>query len=183
MANENDANSVDTGPVAVVASDDPATSNERVKHFGAPRLVPIVCGVFVLALNAYLLTAGPVAYFFKNAAAWGVAMSTTLVLTSIFIGLLLVMQPFVLGARHGTQSVDGLSYGRRLLVPVALVLLAVLADLWAVQRWTSEVEQGRTPCIEVYDRAEGIRKDNPKFRMPADSPDELRCKVNQSVLS
>ena len=37
------------------------------------------------------------------------------------------------------------------------------------------------PCIEIYEKAAAIAKDNPRFRMLDTDRDEVRCKVNAAL--
>jgi hypothetical protein len=59
-----------------------------------------------------------------------------------------------------------------------------LFTLWALQVNKTAGERGASsnkPCIEVYEKAAAIAKDNPRFRMLDTDRDEVRCKVNAAL--
>jgi hypothetical protein len=171
----------DTDPVSTVTVAEATPSKTRSAQSRHRRLFPVFCGLFVLLLNGLLLTAGPLNVVLRHVNWLSTAVSMTLVLTSIFLGAVLVVQPRVLVGSMDAPSGPDRHYLRWVLVPVVLAIVAVLAVIGAVESWAG-YEKRSTPCLELYQQAESIRKDNPKFRMPENSSDEMRCKINQYVL-
>ena len=142
--------------------------------------LPLLLGVIFLLANVLVVSRVPGAFKAKSVVA---SMSTLLLLVSV--GLCLALIVYGLAARRGEEAGEG--RGRHLRTVGVTLLLAVLAPLftvWALQLSKTTSERGASatqPCIEIYEKAAAIAKDNPRFRMLDTDRDEVRCKVNAAL--
>jgi hypothetical protein len=152
-------------------------------------IVPTLLGVSVLALNIHIL-ASPIHWIFTTAG-WGGPIALIALITSVFLGVFLIVYAILLSGFERSQSPLGLKadvgprqgswYLRWVVVPLVLALLAPLVTVWAIDynRDLSQGSRAPKPCIELYQAAANTYKDNPNFRMPAGDPDQRRCFINQ----
>ena len=144
---------------------------------------PALLGVFVLVLNIFVLTSpfnASIKWIYRGTS-WGGPAIWASVITSIFLGLFLIVYAFLLRHHEGNRS--GSWYLRWVVVPILLALLAPLVTLWGINY---NRELVTTPpldkaCVELYQAASSVLKDNPKFRMPPNDPDEQRCGINNAI--
>jgi hypothetical protein len=153
-------------------------------------LFPFLIGVFILALNIFVVARLQGVFVAKN---FQGNIAVTLAATSAFIGLFLVVYAIVLRLfeRNGTEILPGSTtddgarqaswYVKWVVVPLLLGLLAVAATISSVEV-NRRIYNNKQPCIELYQEATSIYKDNPKFRMPSGDSDEDRCGINKAVL-
>jgi len=155
----------------------------------APRLrrsplavLPLLLGVIFLLANLLMFQRVPTVFTAKNING---AMSLMLLLVSVALSLALIV--YGLAGRRGDTGEIGEGRGRHLRtvgVPLLLALLAPLFTLWGLQVNKTVGERGAQatkPCIEVYEKAAAIARDNPRFRMLDTDRDEVRCKVNAAI--
>ncbi len=65
---------------------------------------------------------------------------------------------------------------------MGLVALSATIGGMELNRATTERQTPTpTPCVELYEKAQGIAKDNPRFKMPATDRDEKRCGINAAI--
>jgi hypothetical protein len=161
----------------ILASDDGSIAPSR------PLLmIPILVGMFVLALNILLMTAGVARGPFTRIS-WSLPgnISVALISASLFIGIFLVVYALVIRNRGGKATADsGRWYLYWIVAPLGLGVLAVLATLWSL-RSLQAAENPNKPCLDLYQQAQSIRRDNPNFKMPIEAADQLRCKINESL--
>jgi hypothetical protein len=143
-------------------------------------VLPILLGVLFLLANLLIFARVPTVFTVKNVSG---TISLLLILVSVIISLALII--FGLAARRGEEAGEGRGRHLRTIgVPLLLALLAPLFTLWALQVNKTAAERGASstkPCIEVYEKAAAIAKDNPRFRMLDTDRDEVRCKVNAAL--
>ncbi len=140
-------------------------------------VLPILLGVLFLLANLLIFARVPTVFTGKSVSG---TISLLLILVSVIISLALII--YGLAARRGEEAGEGRGRHLRTIgVPLLLALLAPLLTLWALQVNKTTAERGASstkPCIEVYEKAAAIAKDNPRFRMLDTDRDEVRCKVN-----
>lgn len=146
-------------------------------------VLPLLLGVIFLLANVLMFVRVPTAFTVKNATG---AMSLMLLLVSVALSLALIV--YGLAARRGDAEEIGEGRGRHLRtvgIPLLLALLAPLFTLWGLQVNKLAGERYERsfgkPCIEIYEKAGNIAKDNPRFRMLDTDRDEVRCKVNAAL--
>ena len=155
-------------------------------------LFPFLIGVFILALNIFVVARLQWAFVSRS---FQGNISFAMAATSAFIGLFLVVYAIVLRLfeRNRTEILPGSTtddgprqaswYVKWVVVPLLLGLLAAAATTWTVELNHRVYERTRyKPCIELYQEAANIYKDNPGFRMPSLDGDEVRCGINKAVL-
>ena len=149
----------------------PSELGERLNPFFA---LPLLLGVVFLIANIYVITRTPAIYAAKNTTG-----STSLLLIVASLVICLVLVGYALAVRRsGAVSARGVG------VVLLLGLLAPLATVWSLQVNRSAGDRDRQmvkSCIDVYEQAQNVAKDNPKFRMPAKDRDEVRCAVNATL--
>jgi hypothetical protein len=144
--------------------------------------LPLLLGVIFLLANVLVVSRVPGAFTAKNVNG---AVSLMLLLVSVALSLAVIVHG--LAARRSDSEEIGEGRDRPLRtvgVPLLLALLAPLFTLWGLQVSKSVGErnaQSTKPCIEVYEKAAAIAKDNPRFRMLDTDRDEVRCKVNAAL--
>ena len=133
---------------------------------------PLLAGVVFLIANIYVITRTPAIFTAKNTTG---STSLLLIIASVVLCLALIGYAFAL-RRSGAVSAKGVG------IALLLGLLAPLATVWSLQVNRSfNDRQAPKPCIDVYEQAQNVAKDNPKFRMPAKDRDEVRCAVNATL--
>lgn len=141
-------------------------------------VLPIALGVIFLAANLFVFYRVPAIFAAKNSTA---LISVMLLVASVATCLVLIVYGLAAG-REGVAGGEGRGrYLRILAVPLLLGLLAPLFTLWSLQVNKTSASLPTKPCIEVYEKAAAIAKDNPQFRMLASDRDEVRCKVNAAL--
>lgn len=177
--------SVDDGIAGSVADADLAV-DQVVVESGAHRLpsemaarrsptfaLPLLLGVVFLIANLYVITRTPAIFIAKNVTG---STSLLLMIASVVICVILIGYAFALRRAEGAVSAKGVG------VALLLGLLAPLATVWSLQVNRSAADRAvQKPCIDVYEQAASVAKDNPKFRMPARDRDEVRCAVNATL--
>ncbi len=154
---------------------------ERRSPFG---VLPWLLGVIFLLVNLVIMFRLP-SVFFAGGLAKNVSSTISLLLLLASIVTCLVLIVYGVAARR--DDVPGEARGRYLRtvgVPLLLGLLAPLFTIWSLQVNKSANERSvqlAKPCIEVYEKAAAIAKDNPRFRMLATDRDEVRCAVNAAI--
>ena len=140
-------------------------------------IFPVLLGTFICALNIF------VAYrlwkFLINSRNLGI-VPLTLITISFLIGLLIIVYAIVLRRLEDGVSGQAALFVKWVIAPAIVALLASAVTLWAAgvaQPDTPEPVVSK-PCMELYRDALDIRKDNPTFRLPANDPDQRRCKIN-----
>lgn len=140
---------------------------------------PVLVGVFVLGLNAFVFYRQRGLFVTRNLPG---TVALTLLVISVFTGVLLIAYATLIGRAERIMP-ERHRVGRWVVVPVLLGVLASLATIRALEAYPSVSEaQSGTPCLELYQQAHTIHKDNPAFRMPANDRDERRCRINDTVL-
>lgn len=147
---------------------------------------PIILGLFIWALNLLAVIRIWRTVYFSSLGMLARAnlpntLFFTLITTSLFIGLVLVGYAMALRQYDGySQEIappqaNRISYVKWLVVPILIFIPGPALTAWAaaiVQPITAK------PCIEIYQEALNIQKDNPNFKMVWNDRDELRCSVN-----
>jgi hypothetical protein len=144
--------------------------------------LPLLLGAIFLVANVLVFFRVPTTFTTKNV--YG-SMSLLLLVASVVVSIVLIV--YGLAARRAdlTEPGERASFLQFFGVPVMLGLLAPLLTLWGLQ--VSKLNSERfertyaKPCIEVYEKAAAIAKDNPRFRMLATDRDEVRCAVNSAI--
>jgi hypothetical protein len=144
-------------------------------------VLPLLLGVLLLLANLLVFSRVPGAFTPKSVNG---AISMLLILVSVVICLSLIF--LGLAARRNDSEAAARDGSARFLpslgVSLALGLLAPLFTLWALQaNKLADERYGQTyvkPCLEIYETASAIAKDNPRFRMPTTDTNEARCSVN-----
>ena len=127
-------------------------------------MLPILLGVLFLLANLLIFARVPTVFTVKNVSG---TISLLLILVSVFISLSLIIYGLAARRNEGTGEGRG-RHLRTIGVPLLLALLAPLFTLWGLQVNKTTAERGASsnkPCIEVYEKAAAIAKDNPRFRM------------------
>jgi hypothetical protein len=163
--------------VVIVDSENTVSRSQRNPF----AVLPILLGVLFLLANLLIFARVPTVFTGKSAIG---TISLLMILVSVFISLSLII--YGLAARRSEEAGEGRGRHLRTIgVPLLLVLLAPMFTLWALQvnRLADERYVGKygKPCIEIYEKAAAIAKDNPRFRMPATDNDEVRCQVNAAL--
>jgi len=134
--------------------------------------LPLLAGVVFLIANLFLMAKIPSGFTAKS---WTGYTALLLLISSLVICLSLIGYAFAL-RRSATASARGVG------VVLLLGLLAPLATVWSLQVNRSAGDRSAPkPCIDVYEQAASVARDNPKFRMPAKDRDEVRCAVNATL--
>jgi cytochrome bd-type quinol oxidase subunit 2 len=161
--------------IVVVASGKEA--NSRRNPFAA---LPTLLGLFFLVLNIAVFFRAPTAFTVKNING---TISLLSLLVSVVICVVLIM--YGLAARRDVADVPGEGRIRNrpsVFVLLAFGLIAPLFTLWGLHVDKADTDAwqrtNNKPCIEIYEKAANIAKDNPGFRMPAGDRDGDRCAVN-----
>jgi hypothetical protein len=156
-------------------------------------ILPVLLGVFILAVNGAVLIQPRLRWMFRPIG-YVSAVSFILAATSTFVGLFLIVYAIVLRRSERSKIPPGSgishrprqdwSYVKWVVVPLLLGLLAPLATVWVVEynRGFGPTSPTQKPCIDLYQAAFNIYKDNPAFRMPPNDPDEARCGINKALL-
>lgn len=155
---------------------------------------PILLGLFVVAVNfLVIIRLWRTVYFSSFGMLYRANLPNTVCITAITISLVtgLALIGYAIALRqlegYGQESdiaqeettnheLPRVSYVKWMIVPVAVAIPALALSMWAaaiVQPITAK------PCIEIYQDALKIKKDNPNFKMIWNDRDELRCSVNQ----
>ena len=143
-------------------------------------VLPLLLGVLFLLANVLIFLRVPTVFTTKNV--YG-AMSLILILASVVTCLSLILYGLASRREVDEASSEERSRSRRSVgVSLLLGLLAPMLTLWGLHVYRIADERysqtfGK-PCIEAYEKAANIAKDNPRFRMPAGDPYEVRCGVN-----
>lgn len=151
-------------------------------HRSPLAVLPLLLGVLFLLANILVFLRVPTVFTSKSVNG---AMSLMMLLVSVALSLALIV--YGLAGRRGDSDEIGGGRGRHLRtagVALVLALLAPLFTLWALNVNKTAGERGaqtNKPCIEVYEKAAAIAKDNPRFRMLETDRDEARCKVNAAI--
>lgn len=159
--------------------------------------LPILLGVFICALNIlaavrlWLTVYGSDFTWFSRINLPNTVF-LTLITISFFIGLFLIAYASILRrfernrheskipqeplANHEPGQVP--SYVKWILVPLLVALPAPALTVWAAQM----IEPiAPIPCIELYQEALEIKKDNPNFAMSGYDRDQFRCDINYVI--
>lgn len=145
-------------------------------------ILPILLGVSALIVNIVILTGGVGGTVFRQLSFWLAGnISAVMILTSIFLGIFLVVYGLVLRNYADSRGTTSHWFVAWIIVPLLLGLAAPLATIWGLSNWDRS-QDPKQPCIELYQQAQSIHKDNPKFRMPQDSADQVRCRINEVVI-
>ncbi len=161
----------------VVVDGDSATRERR----NPLAVLPLLLGSLFLMANIFIAFRLPGVFIGKNVNS---SISLLLLVASLVTCLVLILYGFASRRLGGEASRDGNGlYLRSVGVALVFGLLAPLFTLWALQVHKTALERGNQPavvppCIEVYEKAATIAKDNPRFRMPAKDREEVRCTVN-----
>lgn len=156
--------------------------SERAPHVRRSPLaaLPLFLGVLLLLANVVAFLRVPSVFTQKTGNG---AISTLLLLASVVICVVLIV--YGLAMRRGDDTRDGRpGYFWLVGLPILLGLLAPLLTLWGLHVNKSAGERANPrlmPCIEVYEKAAAIAKDNPRFRMLETDRDEVRCRVNAAL--
>ncbi|MBJ7339230.1 hypothetical protein [Mycolicibacterium sp.] len=184
----------DGDPEASANGPDSATS-VRDKQLRLLFTFPVLLGLFVCSLNFLAAIRLWRSVYFSNPVMSSRAnlpntVCFTLISISFFVGLSLIA--YAIALRHfdgygeerevAQEGAPDHAAGRVslhvkwLVVPLLVALPAPALTVWAA----STIEPiAPKPCIEVYQEALNIKKDNPNFKMVWNDRDELRCSVNQ----
>lgn len=164
--------------------------------------VPILLGLFICALNILVIVRLWRAVYFSNIGLLSRAnlpntVCFALLAISFAIGLALIV--YAIALRHYDEWYDLHSeavrdappepesptatvpkriptYLKWFVVPLLLAAPAPALTVWAA----STVEPlTPVPCIELYQRALELKRDNPQFKMVWNDRDQLRCSINQ----
>jgi len=87
-------------------------------------------------------------------------------------------------ARHRDDDDEGSGVSwllRWVVVPLLIALPAPVATVVAAAMAQEPPPHQEQSCIELYQAALNIEKSSPNFRIPSNSPDQVRCNIN-SVL-
>ncbi|MCH9735742.1 MAG: hypothetical protein K0U78_14525 [Actinomycetia bacterium] len=172
---------------------DAATSAGKNAPLNLLPIIPIILGVSICALNI-LVTARLWKTAYRSNYGWvnRVNLPTTIFLAlisiSFFVGLFLIGYAILLRRseqdQHEGKTPDGsrqtLTYIKWIVVPLLVALLAPILTVWGAQMIEPIAPK---PCITLYQEAQNIKNDNPDFRMYGYDRDQLRCSINQSVLT
>jgi hypothetical protein len=171
---------IEVGPDVVVES---VVESRRAPLARRSQLagLPLLLGVIYLLVNIFILVRLPSVF---GLSAVGKNVNSTISLLFLLASIVTCLVLIVLGiaARRDESIGQGSGrYMRTLALPILLGLLAPLLTIWSLHVSKSSSErfaESTKPCIEVYEKAAAIAKDNPRFRMPPTDRDEVRCTVN-----
>lgn len=181
---------VNTGGSANVGSKKNPRKNENRQPLS---WLPILLGLFLLVLN---IAAAARLWKFLPISKPQSAVPIVLLASSVFIGVFLIVYAIALrrSERHST-GIDAqvaprsttagqtTSFARWVTVPLLVALPALLLTVWGAEVAQSGTPQpnAQKPCIELYQQAASIQRDNPTFRMPPQDRDEQRCNINRAL--
>jgi NADH:ubiquinone oxidoreductase subunit 5 (subunit L)/multisubunit Na+/H+ antiporter MnhA subunit len=177
-----DTEAIENGPEEVALVKE---GNARLQLLS---ILPILLGVFILALNIFEVALIPWPFVSKS---FNGGVVIALVTISAFIGLFLIVYSMVLLRFERNRSKESMTddprqaswYVKWVVVPLVLGLLASVATLKALERNSDAFDPiPHKPCLALYQEAASIRKDNPRFWMPSGDSDEVRCGINKTVL-
>lgn len=153
-------------------------------------IFPLVLGVFICALNILIA-----ARFWQFV--WPSAVAVTLITTSTFIGLFLIVYGAVLRRFAGSRQKSEIAPGSvtnhepskapwyfkwAVALPLLVALPAPAVTVWGAETAKPVAPRPQSvtqaPCIELYQDALNIKKDNPNFTMPSTAPEQVRCRIN-----
>ncbi len=182
------------------APSDPEVTSVSEKQLRLLFTFPIVLGLFVCALNLIVVIRLWRAVYFSSIGLLSRSnlpntVCFTLIAISFAIGLALIV--YAIALRHyeewyveqiessGDEPPEPPASRRReripsyikwVLGPFIIALPAPALTVWAA----ATVEPlSPKPCIELYQYALTIKKDNPNFKMVWNDRDQLRCSINQ----
>lgn len=155
---------------------------------------PILLGLFVVAVTLLVtIRLWRSVYFSSFGMLYRANLPNTVCITlltiSLFTGLSLIGYAIALRQLGGYSQESEIpqptttdhklpraSYVKWMVVPVCVAVPALALTVWA-----AEIVQPITakPCLEFYQDALKIKKDNPNFKMIWNDRDELRCSINQ----
>jgi hypothetical protein len=185
---------VNDGDAGASADNPDEVTSAREKQLRLLFTFPILLGLFIGALNVLaVIRLWRTVYFSSFGMLYRANLPNTVCITSItislFIGLSLIGYAIALrqfeGYSQGSESAPEItanqplrrvSYVKWMIVPVLVAIPALALTVWA-----AEIVQPIAPkaCIELYQEALNIKKDNPNFKMIWNDRDELRCSINQ----
>lgn len=161
---------------------------------------PILLGLFICALNVVVVTRLWRAVYFSNLGLLSRAnlpntVFFALITISFSLGLALIV--YAIALRHYEEWYDQKTEGQQesarksissyepsrvhpyikwIIGPLLVALPAPALTVWAA----GIIEPiSPKPCIEIYQDALNIKKDNPNFKMIWNDRDQLRCSINQ----
>ena len=155
---------------------------------------PILLGLFVVGVNLLvIIRLWRTVYFSSFGLLFRANLPNTACITAITISLVtgLALIGYAIALRqlegYGQESESAqdisqhqeprrASYAKWMIVPVLVAMPALALAVWAaviVQPITAK------PCIEFYQEALKIKKENPNFQMIWNDRDQLRCSINQ----
>ncbi|MCH9730384.1 MAG: hypothetical protein K0U84_12050 [Actinomycetia bacterium] len=147
---------------------DEATSVTESAQLRFLSVLSMALGVLILVPNVLIAQ-----NFWPNYR--GNAVALALMSTSLLIGVFLIIYGAVVWNRNW-------SIRWAIILPIVAFLLAPGITVWSTQTARPNPEPlVKMPCIDLYQRALEIKKDNPGFVMSAKDPDQRRCDIN-SVL-
>ncbi len=160
----------------VVIGSEKSTAAHRFPRRSPLSALALLAGVVFLIADIFVVARFPTWFFAKSVPA---TISLLLMLASLLAGLALIF--YAVAQRRADREYAGGAggYARAAGVPLLLALLAPLLAVWSLN--VNKAANDRAvpkPCIDVYQQASAVAKDNPKFRMPAKDRDEVRCSVN-----
>lgn len=144
-------------------------------------MLPLLIGVLILVLDAYLLVRLSIYFFQKNLQG---GVSFALIVASIIVGIALIAYALGLGRLEKLGQRVASPLATWVGIPLLMALVALGATVGGMELNRSIAERATLatkPCIEVFQQAQAIAKDNPRFRMPATDRDEVRCAVNAAL--
>lgn len=173
-------------------SDDVTSAGE--KQLRLVFTFPILLGLFIVGVNLLvMIRLWRTVYFSSFGLLFRANLPNTACITAITIslvtGLALIGYAIALRQLEGYERESEAtaerttnhephraSYAKWMVVPVLVAIPALGLAVWAsviVQPITAK------PCIEIYQEALKIKKDNPDFQMIWNDRDQLRCSINQ----
>jgi hypothetical protein len=146
-------------------------------------VLPILLGVLFLLANVWIFRQVPLAFTSKNKDG---AIALMMILASVVICLALIVYGIAARRDDDDGSLDQRTRFRRsVVVPLLLGVLAPVLTVWGLNNYRAAdqvyLRTTGKPCLEIYATAANVAKDNPRFRMPASDPDEVRCAVNAAI--
>lgn len=149
--------------------------------------LPMLLGVSVLAVNLLVIIR-----LWRSIIRLPGVVALALTVTSLLAGLFLIVYGLTLRRLDSTgktisaesRASSGLNatgtYARWIGIPMLVALSASAATVWAAEIAKPKLPDpaDMKPCIELYQQALAIHKENPQFRMPAGDRDNARCTIN-----